>query len=582
MLSNMHGDSTFSGAPTSAASAALVESAASARHVGLPDPLGADLQPGPLPPDRAFGGARAALVTLSDHAWAVTLAIAGLVAVIGFRGADFPAQDYRVWIFKTHGFLIWDVNWYGGHADIGYSVLFPVVGAVLGTVPATALACVASTSLFGRLIGRSSSWACVVARLWFAVVVVGDLIIGRAPFACSLACSLAAVYFVRNRSTWPALAAATATSLFSPLGAAFLLLIAAGWLPTLGWRRAAPFLGALCGLGVAAVMGDGGRFPFPWTALSGPLVVVAIGLVMAPRHERTVRRVLALYGVACVIAFFVPNPVGGNMARLAAIVIGPVAAFVLLRANRRVALLVLAVPLLIFQLQPVVTAVASAAGDLSAKPQYYDGIVRFLAEHQKPVAKVEIPFTRDHWEATYVAEQVPLARGWDRQVDLSRNAVLYAPLTAQAYEKWLHDNAVSYVALSDAALDAGGRSEAQILRHPPTWLKPVYTDEHWRVWRVVDATPIAAGAATMSKLGHNGFTLTSSTTGATLVRLRWSAYWHVDSGSACLAQAVGGWTTVVAAAPGEIKVSAAISIGNDDTCTPAQLLDAGVTPVGSG
>jgi len=578
----MHGDGAVPGAAPTAASAALAEPALPSSSVGLPDPLVGEFEPALRRRDRYFSHLRVALVSASDHAWAVTFALASVVALVGFRGADFPAQDYRVWIFKTHGFLIWDVNWYGGHADIGYSVLFPIVGAFLGTVPATALACVTSTALFGRLIGRSSSWACVVARLWFSIVVVGDLIIGRAPFACSLACSLAAVYFVRNRQRWPAVAAATAASLFSPLGAAFLLLIAVGWLPTLGWRRALPFSGALCGLGVAAVMGDRGRFPFPWTALSGPLVIVTIGLLLTPRYEHTVRRVLLLYGAACIAVFFVPNPVGGNMARLAAIVIGPVAAFVLLRANRMRALLVLVVPLLIFQLQPVVSAVASAAGDLSTKQQYYDGMVRFLGEHQKPVAKVEIPFTRDHWEATYVAEQVPLARGWDRQVDLSRNAQLYEPLTPQAYESWLHDNAVTYVALPDAALDAGGRPEAQILRHPPAWLKQVYTDQHWRIWRVVNATPLATGAAVMTRLTHNGFTLTATHTGATLVRLRWSPYWHVDSGLACVAQAAGGWTTVVTGAPGEVKISAAISIGSDDTCTPAQLTGAGVAPAGSG
>jgi len=525
--------------------------------------------------------ARPGVLFLSDHAWLVTLALAIIVALIGFRGGDFPAQDYRAWMFRTHGFLIWDVNWYGGHADLGYSVLAPVVGSVLGTVPTIAIACVLSTALFGQLVGRSASWACVLSRLWFAVFVVGDLIIGRAPFACSVTCALATVLLVRREQSWLALAGAAATSLFSPLGAVFLLLVAAAWLPSIGIRRALPFVGASAGLGVAALLGDGGRFPFPWTAFVGQLAIVGIGLFVTPRHERNVRRALLLYGVCCVGLFAVPNPVGGNMARLAGIVVGPAAAFFLLRNSRVRGFAIVALPLFAFQLQPIVTAVASAAGDLSAKPFYYQGVTRFLAAHEDVPGKVEIPFTKDHWEATYVAEKVPLARGWDRQVDLSRNAVLYSPLTSATYQKWLHDNAVRFVALPDTVLDDGGQAEAAILREPPSWLTQVYVDQHWTIWRVDDPTPMATGASVMTRLAHNGFTLVGVHPGATTVRLRWSPSWRVTSGAACVAPAPGGWTTVVTFRPGEVKVAAQLSLGDGDACTDAQLSQAGAAKVES-
>jgi hypothetical protein len=535
----------------------------------------------PPEPSRRHPRLRFALLFLSDHAWLVTLALSGIVALVGFRGGDFPAQDYRAWMFKTHGFLVWDVNWYGGHADLGYSVLAPVVSAALGTVPTIALACVLSTVLFGWLVGRSSSWACVLARLWFAVFVVGDLIIGRAPFACSVTCALAAVLLVRREQPWFALLAAVMTSLFSPLGALFLLLVAVAWLPSIGWRRALPFAGAFTGLAVAALLGDGGRFPFPWTAFVGQLAIVGIGLLVTPRYERNVRRALVLYGACCVGLFWVPNPVGGNMARFAGIVIGPAAAFFLLRSSRVRQFALVALPLFAFQLQPIVSAVSSAAGDLSTKPFYYQGMTRFLVAHQQVPGKVEIPFTKDHWEATYVAEKVPLARGWDRQVDLSRNAVLYSPMTPATYEGWLRDNAVRYVALPDTALDEGGEAEAAILRHPPTWLKRVYADQHWKIWQVADPTPMAVGAGAMTALTHNGFTLVAAHAGMTTVRLRWSPSWRVTSGAACVAEAPGGWTTVVSFEPGETRVSAQLSIGDGDACTNAQLSLAGAAKVTS-
>jgi hypothetical protein len=523
---------------------------------------------------------RRALWWLGRHAPLLTALMSAVVALVGFRGGDYPAQDYRAFMFGAHGFLIWDVNWYGGHALLGYSVLFPAVGWMLGTVPATALACVTSTFLFGRLTGPADNWAAVISRLWFAAFVVGDLIVGRAPFACAVTAALAAVLAVRANRPWFALAGAVIASLFSPLGAAFLLLVAVAWAPSIGWRRAAPLGGLFVGLVVTLVAGDGGVFPFPSTTFAGQMAIVAIGLVVAPRHEYAVRRTLWLYGASCLVLFVVPTPVGGNIARLAGIMIGPAAALVLIRARRIRALLVVAAPLLIFQLLPVVAAVASAAGDPSTKKQYYQGMLGYLDAHKTPLSRVEIPFTRDHWEATYVAESVPLARGWDRQIDLSRNALLYAPLTDATYRSWLHDNAVRYVALPDAPLDQGGQAEKELLRHAPSWLKPVYTDTQWRIWEVEGATPLASGVATMSKLETSSFTLTAATAGVTFVRLRWSAYWRIEGlSTGCVAPAAGGWTTVIAFAPGTMKISAK-PLGQSG-CTDAQLARFGLGPAGA-
>jgi len=518
---------------------------------------------------------------LGKHSVLVTAVLCLVVAVVGFRGGDYPAQDYRAFMFGAHGFLIWDVNWYGGHALLGYSVLFPAVGWALGTVPAAAIACTVSTALFGRLVGRADNWPAVIARLWFAVFVVGDLIVGRAPFACAVTAGLGAVLAVRARHAWLGAAAAIIASLFSPLGAAFLLLVAVAWAPTLGWRRAAPFAGVFVGLAITFVAGDGGIFPFPWAGFVGQLAIVAIGLTVAPRYEQVVRRTLWIYGASCIVLFFVPNPVGGNIMRLAGTMIGPAAAFVLLRAHRRTALLIVAVPLLIFQLLPIIGAISSAAGDPSTKPQYYQGMLGYLADNQQPLGRVEIPFTRDHWEAKYVAEKVPLARGWDRQIDLSRNAVLYAPLTEATYHTWLFENAVRFVALPDAPLDSGGKAEKALLRHPPAYLRLVYANNQWHIWAVVDAAPLASGAATMTSLTPSSFTMNAPTGGVTFVRLRWSAYWHVDNNAlACVAPAGGGWTTVISFTPGPVKISARPLPGNT-TCTDLQLARFGLTDAGA-
>jgi hypothetical protein len=176
---------------------------------------------------------------------------------------------------------------------------------------------------------------------------------------------------------------------------------------------------------------------------------------------------------------------------------------------------------------------------------------------------------------------VPLARGWDRQVDLSRNALLYAPLTAATYHTWLIENAVRFVALPDAPLDQGGQAEKALLRHPPTYLRLVYADNQWHIWEVVEAAPLASGAATMSALSASSFTLMAASAGITFVRLRWSNYWHIDGKTvACVAPAGGGWTTVLSFAPGPIKVSAR-ALPGDTGCTDQELALYGLSDRGA-
>ena len=282
-----------------------------------------------------------------------------------------------------------------------------------------------------------------------------------------------------------------------------------------------------------------------------------------------VRRALLLFGLTCLVLFVWPSPVGGNVARLNTVLIGPLAVYVLLPARRTRILLALTAPMLAFQLLPVVSSVADAAVDPSTHAEYYQGVLRYLATHQQPAQRVEIPLTRNHWEATYVAERVSLARGWYRQVDIQRNAVLYAPLSATTYRRWLSDNAVEYIALPDTRLDGGGRQESALLAHAPPWLHEVYHDAHWRVWRVDAPTPVATGAAFLDRLDGGSFTLTATQPGPALVRVRWSPYWHVDQGQACLAPAPGGWTQVVAAHVGTVHVTARLTIDNDRCAGPS-------------
>ena len=171
------------------------------------------------------------------------------------------------------------------------------------------------------------------------------------------------------------------------------------------------------------------------------------------------------------------------------------------------------------------TSMARDATDPSRSEQFYRGLDHYLAAHRATASRIEIPFTREHWESYYVARRFPIARGWERQSDLLYNAVLYRRLTPQRYHHWLAHNAITLVALPRAQLDVGGRPEARLLRHPPGYLTPVYHDAHWQVWRVRHATPLVTGAATLVRQGAAGLVLRFARPGIAIVRVRASALW---------------------------------------------------------
>src|SRR5947208_1837503 len=236
----------------------------------------------------------------------VTTLLCALVLAAGIRGPDLPAQNYRVWLLRTHGLIIFDSHWYAGHTLPGYSLLFPPIAAVVGPRLLGALACIASTAAFTRLLRGKRDTGDDVAILWFAVIPVVDLVVGRLP----------------------------------------------------------------------------------------------------------------LYGLVSILLYVVPNPIGGNVIRLGAIFAGPLAAYVCMRHRMPVILALVAGPLLAWQLWQLPDAIANGGDRKSAHAGYYAGLVDYLHAHQLPVGRVEVPLTRGRWETDYLAAKVPLARGWERQVDL--------------------------------------------------------------------------------------------------------------------------------------------------------------------
>ena len=173
-----------------------------------------------------------------------------------------------------------------------------------------------------------------------------------------------------------------------------------------------------------------------------------------------------------------------------------------------------------------------------------------------------MPLTRTHWETAELAPRVSLARGWEKQLDTRYDGALLADrLTPSAYERWLREQAVSYVALPDTKLDPSSAREGELIRAGLPYLREVYASRHWRVYAVRAPTPIATGPGRLTSLGHESFTLQASARGSFLVRVRFTRYWTIARGDGCVGRAAGGWTRVRARAPGTLLVRARFSLG---------------------
>lgn len=516
----------------------------------------------PSPAGRGYAQVRSLLTRYPEL---VTAVLCLAVVLSGVHGPDFPAQQFRVWLFRRHGALLWNDQWYAGHPVTGYSLIFPPVAAAFGTTAVGVASCIASVTCLRLLLKGVVGAGVTAALLWFSVAIVGDLVVGRLPFALGTALGLAALLAIRRGASGRAALLAALSSLASPLAGAFLLLVGVALAASVGWRRVAPLAVAAVGLATATFFGGGGVFPFPWTTLLVVAAFVGLALLFAPSRYRSLRRAVTLYGSAAVPLFALPNPVGGNLARLGALVAGPVAAFVLLNSGRRRLLLLLTGPLLCWQLSSVTTAVADSNGDASAQRAYYTGLLRYLAAHHEPLGRVEIPLTRDHWETAYVAAHYPMARGWERQLDIEYNAVLYSrQLNPASYRQWLRANGVRWVALPDVPLDPAAQAEASLLRSGRTGLLPRWHDRHWTLWEVPRATPLLAGPATLDGVGISGFRVTFRSAGAARLLVHYNRFWHVDSGRACISSTDAGWTAIAAVGPGTVTVGSQLSMPHSE------------------
>lgn len=499
---------------------------------------------------------------------ALAAALAAIYLIVSPPSLDLAAHLLRAKLFSAEGWGIWNNWWYAGHPVLLYSVLFPAVAAALTPQLAAALAAVGSAALFEPLVRRQFGPPAWLGALWFGAATATSLYTGRLAFAFGMLPAVASALALERGRAWTASGLALLTALCSPVAALFAGLagaaVAVGGFsaharPAQISRGIAVVAGALLPVGLLALaFPEGGREPFVFSAF-WPVPVIGIGLaLLTPRRRPVLLAGIALYVAGTVASFAVPTAVGSNAARLAELVAGPVAAL-LLWPGRKLLLAAAAVPLLYLQWHAPVRDVSNAGGPAMTSA-YYRPLLSFLGRQGAAPFRVEIPFTKFHWEAYAVAPRFPLARGWERQLDIEDNGLFYGgKLTPAVYERWLHRVAVRFVAVADAPLDYSGVGERKLIDRGLPYLNLVWHSAHWRVYAVRNATPIAQGDARLTQLGPNWLELTAQRPGTILIHVHFTPYWAITRGSGCVSPA-GDFTSVTVRRPGRIRLTTRFSL----------------------
>jgi hypothetical protein len=202
-------------------------------------------------------------------------------------------------------------------------------------------------------------------------------------------------------------------------------------------------------------------------------------------------------------------------------------------------------------------------GDESLDAGYYQPLitqVRARNRDGQPIGRLEIPFTKNHWESFFVvAGDIPYARGWERQIDLVRNEPLYdADLTVEQYHDWLRANGVRWVAVPDVALDHAGVIEEHLIDSSRAsdieWLRPIWFNDDWRLFEVRDYQPIVDPPAELIEQGADYLLVRIERAATVTIRYRYSEYLTV-TGSACVAPDTTGWIVADFASAGEYRLS---------------------------
>jgi hypothetical protein len=502
--------------------------------------------------------------------WLVPVAVgavdAAVFAIVAPNVNDIFAATARASaVLHGVGLDYW-FGWFGGGSTPGnYSVLTPYLAALVSAIGLAAIA-TAATAPVAWLLVRDTTHP--VAGLWVVVLTAGlNMWSGRVPFALGCLMALTAAVFVQRRRPWPAAAFGLLTVASSPVSGAFLALILFGlFLARPDWRRTtlvaiAPIGAAM--IGVAVVFGQPG--PESFTLLQLVQLFAAAGLLLVAATPDWLRITVWLTVIAAPLVFFVPNGLGDNLLRMVAYCL-PALVVATSQHRLRTALLGVCVALALSTKQSVGDVFDAA--EPTASPQYYTSLIHELnrLHGQLRACRLEVVDDGTHTASYALLDHAMLARGYEYQEDNALNAVLTsAGLDAVRYKVWLDNNAVCYVAIASSYRRAITPEFRLVSQRRPGYLRVVWHDKSWTVYRVVHATRLVSPPVRVVRSSQSKLVLRVPCTCTFTVRLRnpqnLRAATTPSPGSgrtpvtATLAPDGFGWTTMTTRQPGVYTLS---------------------------
>lgn len=440
---------------------------------------------------------------------------------------DLAAQVARAKVARVGGAPVWWGGWFGGITLPSYSAIVPFSMATFG-IRLTGVVAVIVSAYGGALLVEKAPRPRAGA-VAIALAQAADLLNGRVTFTVGAAIGIWALVALRAHREKTAVALALLSFLGSPLAGFFIgiiTLVVAVLRPD--YRRTAGICaGALLvgGLAMAFLFPGTGRMPFPISD-AAPAMLSCI-VVFGVCHQKLIRATALVLAVSFLPLLVVPLAIGTNATRLAWLAAVPV---IIAYAEIRDSLTWLCA--LVVAVWPVSDLVNQLhlAHQPSSSYVYYQPLATALKTDQKARGaavlgrRVEVVDTKNHWGSVYLAS-FSIARGWDRQADRADNAIFYQPdlLNPVSYRQWLDSLAVGWVAVPKAPIDYASRDEAQLVLGGLPYLRQIWSNSDWRLYRVINPAPLAKGAEIL-RIDSHGVTLNATAKKPIDLKVRYSAY----------------------------------------------------------
>lgn len=510
---------------------------------GEPGPATDDGHATRAPVTRGFLALRERL--LKHPVLSITL-LAGILHIAWFftfanSGGDLAAQDAWAEFVGRHPDSAYNLAWYGGMHPVSYSVVSPYLMSLLGVRTTMMIAGTVSAGLLTMVLIRSRS---VRNPLWASLAGVFAFLCnaasGRVTFGLGTVFALGAVAVVfcwphrwRHKRWAKALCAAPLAALAtmsSPVAGLFVGLVAVAMF--LQKRRPGAWALGLAPAAVVAV--SAWLFPFSGTqpmkfgSAILPFLFAVLVVVLVPKGWTTVRLTSGVYALGVVAVWVVSSQIGSNITRLA-MLFGGVALVAALpftvRGSRKWYATALSVAVFTGwigykSVDDVVHTTPAASWARELAP-----LVNELQVVGAEKGRVEVVPAASHREASALAPYVNLARGWNRQADMERNPLFYDDtLNSANYHEWLRRWAVHFVVLPRDQPDGGGERERELVQRGMPYLRQIWGDANWQLFKVTDPAPLAEPDTIVDRAEQGEMTMRVKKAGRVLIRIPYSPW----------------------------------------------------------